>query len=268
MTNICFSESHVIGIAHALGDTSEGLKGAEIEYLLAVCKIADLEPAATKWIRLQNAFANDQNKRGHRKNILEFIRRAMKPERYVRDAHRYEPMRMNLNRALMFAGLVVTESGELLNAEPVTTLADAQRRAKQLRGDLVNRGVHPDVLAFCREELLADNYFHAVLEAVKSVMQKIRDRTGLTDDGSTLIDRALSGEPPMLAINSLSNDNEKSEQRGFANLIRGITGMFRNPTAHAPRLQWTMSKEDAEDLFSLLSLIHRRLDSAHMPPRV
>ena len=31
---------------------------------------------------------------------------------------------------------------------------------------LTTRGVHSDVLRFCREELLADNYFHAVLEAV------------------------------------------------------------------------------------------------------
>jgi uncharacterized protein (TIGR02391 family) len=78
----------------------------------------------------------------------------------------------------------------------------AQRRAQQLRGDLFSTGVHPDVLVFCREELLGDNYFHAVLEAVKSVLAKLRDRTGLTDDGNTLVDRALSGDPPMLAINA------------------------------------------------------------------
>ncbi len=50
------------------------------------------------------------------------------------------------------------------------------------------RGVHPDVLAFCRAELLADNYFHAVQEAVKSVGDKVRNKTGLTDDGGVLVD--------------------------------------------------------------------------------
>jgi hypothetical protein len=29
-----------------------------------------------------------------------------------------------------------------------------------------------------------------------------------------------------------------------------------------------MSQEDAEDLLSMASLIHRRLDAAHMPPRI
>jgi uncharacterized protein (TIGR02391 family) len=122
-------------------------------------------------------------------------------------------------------------------------------------------------LRFCREELLADNYFHAVLEAVKSVGEKIRDKTGLTDDGGTLIDRSLGGTPPMLAINTLLSESEISEQRGFANLVRGAFGMFRNPTAHAARITWDMSKEDAEDLSSVVSLIHRRLDKAVMPPR-
>ncbi len=44
--------------------------------------------------------------------------------------------------------------------------------------------------------------------------------------------------------------------------------MFRNPTAHEARINWDMKKEDAEDLLSLVSLIHRRIDAAVMPPRV
>jgi hypothetical protein len=38
--------------------------------------------------------------------------------------------------------------------------------------------------------------------------------------------------------------------------------------AHEARINWPMTKEDAEDLFSLVSLIHRRLDAARKPPRV
>jgi uncharacterized protein (TIGR02391 family) len=102
---------------------------------------------------------------------------------------------------------------------------------------------------------------------VKSVADKIRDRTGLGDDGNALVDRALTGDSPMLAINDLTNESERGEQRGFANLVRGTFGMFRNPTAHAPRIHWPMKKDDAEDLLSIVSLIHRRLDAAHMPPR-
>lgn len=41
-----------------------------------------------------------------------------------------------------------------------------------------------------------------------------------------------------------------------------------NPTAHAPRIHWALDKADAEDLLTLVSLIHRRLDAARVPPRV
>ncbi|WP_460077214.1 hypothetical protein [Roseibium sp. ROS1] len=43
------------------------------------------------------------------------------------------------------------------------TLSEASKCARQLREDLANWGVHPDALSFCREELLAANYFHAAL---------------------------------------------------------------------------------------------------------
>lgn len=262
-----FSQDQLEAIAGALGDTETGLTGPEIQYLIASSKMTDPGPM-TKRIRIYNAFADVQNTKRNRTNILEFIRLAMKPARYSRAPQRYEPMRALLNQALAFAGMVVDQTGELKIAEVAQTLPEAQRRARELRADLEGRGVHPDVLRFCRAELLADNYFHAVQEAVKSVADKIRTRTGLTDDGTALVDRALGGEPPLLAINPRRTASERSEQSGFANLVRGTFGMFRNPTAHDARIHWAMSKEDAEDLLTIVSLIHRRLDSAHMPPRV
>jgi len=263
-----FTQDQLQAIADALADTDDGLTGSEIAHLLETCRMRDIVPNHTKRHRLYNAFANDQNTRKNRTGILEFIRNAMKPARFSRCPERFEPMRQNLNRALSFAGAMVKESGELVSAEKATTLSEAQRRAQALRTDLIARGVHPDVLMFCREELLQQNHFHAVLEAVKSIADKLRRRTGLDADGGELVDRALTGDIPMLAINSLRSKSERDEQKGFANLLKGTFGMFRNPTAHEARINWDMKKEDAEDLLSLVSLIHRRIDAAVMPPRV
>ncbi len=191
----------------------------------------------------------------------------MKPERYVREPERFEPLRANLNRALAFVGLAVDATGLLTSAKQAHTLSEAAQRAQDLRADLTARGVHSDILRFCRAELVADNYFHAVLEATKSVADKLRYKTGLTEDGAALVDRALTGNPPMLAINPLSTESQKKEQSGFANLVKGTFGMFRNTTAHEARILWPMGKADAEDLLSLVSLIHRRLDAAVVPPR-
>ena len=263
-----FTQMQLQAIADALGDTSEGLTGSEIHHLLMTCKMMDIDPQATKRHRLYNAFVACQSALQDRRQILGFIRFAMKPEQYARDAGRYEPMRANLNRALAFAGLAVKESGELVSSEKASTLTEAQRRATDLRADLELRKVHPDVLRFCKEELLKDNYFHAVLEATKSVAEKLRIRTGLTDDGAVLVDRVLSGELPLLVINAFKSESEKSEQKGFANLVKGMFGMFRNTTAHAPKITWVVVKDDAEEVFTLLSLVHKRIDAATMPPRI
>lgn len=262
-----FSQSQLQAIADALGDTNEGLTGSEIGHCLTSCNMADPSAGMTKRLRLYNAFVVSQNARQERTAILAFIRKSMKPELYARQPERYEPMRANLNRALAFAGLAVEASGSIVPTEQAYTLTAAQQRAAELRTDLEVRNVHPDVLKFCREELLADNYFHAVLEAGKSVADKLRARTGLVDDGATLVDRALGGDPPMLAINPFTTETEKSEQRGFVNLVKGMFGMFRNPTAHAPRIIWAVERADAEEVLTLLSLIHKRIDGAHMPSR-
>ena len=259
-----FAQSELEAIAAALADTSEGLTGTEIGHILASLKIADPTPAMTKWKRLHNAFVERQNYSRNRRAILQFIREAMKPERYAKQPERFEPMRANLNRALAFSGIAVSATGELSPVARAETLTEAARRADELRADLTRRGVHADVLRFCSAELVADNYFHAVLEATKSIADKLRAKSGLTEDGAKLVDAALCGSAPRVAINDLLTDSERSEHSGFANLVKGTFGMFRNPTAHEARVLWAMSKEDAEDLLSLASLIHRRLDAAHL----
>ena len=258
-----FSQSELEAIAAALGDTSEGLTGSEIGHILATLKMADPTPEMTKWKRLHNAFVERQNYSQNRHAIVEFIRQAMKPERHVRQPERFEAMRANVNRALAFSGIAVQATGELLSVTRAETISEAQRRADELRADLTRRGVHADVLRFCRAELVADNYFHAVLEATKSIADKLRTKSGLSEDGAKLVDLALCGAAPRLAINDQITESQRSEQTGFANLVKGVFGMFRNPTAHEARVLWAMTKEGAEDLLSLASLIHRRLDAAH-----
>jgi len=66
------------------------------------------------------------------------------------------------------------------------------------------------VLAFCRAELLQQNYLHAVL--------------------------------PQVRFNALATEWERSEQTGIATLMKGLFNTFRNPAAHAPRVAWATSQ--------------------------
>ena len=265
-----FPPAELESVCRVLADTGSGLTGTEIGLLLAQLGTADPAPGITKWQRLLAALSQQQQRDGCGNHVLRFILEAMKPVRYVQKTDVFETRRVELNHVLIFTGIELGKDGQLRRREAVKTLAEAEERAGHLRAELLKRNVHPDVLRFCRAELLQDNYFHAVLEATKSVADKIRARTGLTGDGSELADEALAlGKVgmPFLAFNSLRTESEQMEQKGLLNLMKGLFGTFRNPTAHAPKISWNMTEQDALDLLTMASFLHRRLDSAARTPR-
>jgi uncharacterized protein (TIGR02391 family) len=70
----------------------------------------------------------------------------------------------------------------------------------------------------------------------------------------------------VLCLNLLRTESERSEQTGFMNLVIGLFGMYRNPTAHDPKVVRQAERPITElellDLFTTLSMVHRKLDSA------
>jgi len=92
-------------------------------------------------------------------------------------------------------------------------------------------------------------------EAAKSIPQRVRDMTGLAGDGQILYDQVFGTNQiaPMLLINDYRTDSDKSEHKGFKNLLIGIHGHYRNPRAHRTRYGTTEQLIDFYDLFGLLS---------------
>jgi|GEM_PF-3972775 len=79
----CFSPSHLEAACKVLADTTNGLKGDEIGYILADMHIPDQDQGMTKWNRLFNALAIVQNKHQVGNHLIMFINRAMSPVRYA-----------------------------------------------------------------------------------------------------------------------------------------------------------------------------------------
>jgi uncharacterized protein (TIGR02391 family) len=257
-------------ICDVLADTDTGLTGSEIAKLLRRLGIDDPMPAMTKRVRLFDALGRRQQADRSGNLVVAFICETMNPVRHTGSADYFERKRAELNEVLAFAGYELGEDGKLRVCQSAKTLTEAEARAGRLRAELRKRGVHADGLRFCRAEFVQGNCFHAVLEATKSVADKIRARTGLTGDAAELVDRAFGlGKVgmPFLAFNSLRTDTERSEHSGLMNLMKGVFGTFRNPTAHAPKISWNISEEDALDLLTMVSFLHRRLDAAARTPR-
>jgi uncharacterized protein (TIGR02391 family) len=257
-----FSSGQINHLAHLL----DGPTGSELRRDLDELRLP-IGGESTKWRMLRESFDLAQRRDGHGGSVLRFIQRALDPaeELAVGDLR---DLRTSINEILLLSGLRLQDDNTLVVGAVSRTADDARARADALRTKLAARHVHPDVLRYCRAELVQRNYFHAVLEASKSVSAKIRAMTGLTSDGGQLIDNAftLKTNMPPLAFNSLQTPSERSAHSGYAHFARGVVGAFRNPTAHDPKVEFALTEDDALDMLATISMVHRRLDQATMTP--
>ena len=249
-------------ISRTIGDTNDGLTGTEIGKLLVENNINDIDPLNTKWRRLNNAFINWQNSNQCSNHILKFIQSALSPVRYIGKEELFHFRRHEINKRLSFIGVELNERGKFQEVNRATTISEAQQRASHFKYKLEIRNVHLIIFEYCKPELLNENYFHSVFEAVKSIAERIRNMTGLYADGNALIETAFATSSPLIKINLLKNDTDRSEHLGLMNAIKGLFGIIRNPTAHEPKIKFTIEEDEALDLMIMVSYIHKRLDKA------
>lgn len=116
----------------------------------------------------------------------------MSPARYTSSPELFTRRQDGLNVALAFAGYAVNSKGQVIHTTPESTVEGALARAKRLNMALQSRGIHQEIFKYCKSELLQDNYFHAVLEAVKGLAERLRQMSGLGTDGADLVNAVFS----------------------------------------------------------------------------
>jgi uncharacterized protein (TIGR02391 family) len=257
-----FNENHLEQVARIIG---EEITGTQLTNIFNSCGIKDISGESTKWRRIYHSLLQRQRQDRCGNNVAAFIRAVMSPGRFINENQRFENARRELNAVISFDGLELNQQGNFRQVTAARTISEAEKRTQILTGKLQGRKVHPEALKFCKAELLQDNFFHAVFEATKSLAQRVRTLSGLQSDGAALVDEAFSLKKPLLAFNALQTETEKSEQAGFAMLLKGCFSAIRNPLAHEPKIMWK-GEDDAADYLTLISLFHRKLDEAVKVP--
>lgn len=174
---------------------------------------------------------------------IQLIIEAINPYRYLRNRESFAWRPENLNAALSLGGYYLRDDGKIGRTPKASTLDEALSRANRLKILLEQRTVHLKLLKFCQRELLEEKYFHAVFEAGKSVRQRLAEMSGGDGDGAELVDYALgmASGSPWVAVNRPVTKTEIGEQRDFANLLKDVFGMVRNPLAHNAKIEWDMN---------------------------
>lgn len=250
--------ANVTAISKVLG---ECVVGSDLARLFAASGLTDRSGESTKWRRIQWALDDSQTREGNANGVLVFIESIMSPAGFADRPSDYDEFRSRLNTILAFSGVTCGADGRCRSVAAAATLSDAEHRAQTLRARLQGRRIHPEVLKYCRADLMEEDYFTALFEAAKGLFQDIRDRSGLDSDGSKLIDAVFFGSHPALALNSLESETERNLQHGFGYLLKGLYSSIRNPRAHVPKILWE-TDDDAADVLTLISLLRRMLDEA------
>lgn len=266
MTNLrkCLSCNTLEMISNVLGDTDTGLTGSEIHRFLLQANLDDTTVEGVMLAKRKNLFnslANEQNKNKCSNNILRFISFVLSPSRFVNNETEFERLRGLINQQLAFVGYELQQNGKYKEVNIANTISEVQIKADNLKQEIEKRNGHPNILKYCTAELLENNYFHSVFEANKGLFSRIRELSGLDSDGNNLIEQVFSSNP-ILIINSFQIKSEKDEHTGFCNLLKGLCSMFRNTSAHEPKIEWNMIEQDALEILGTISYCHRRLDNA------
>lgn len=228
------------------------------------CGVTDTSNESTKWKRIYHTFLSRQELDGSSNAFLNFIKKSLKPVRFISGENgNYEEILMQVNRPLMLLGLQMTNEGKLIRVEAATSITEVERRTRSLVSELQKRHIHYDVIKCCKEEYLQENYFHAVFEAAKSLSEK----TGMLDDGTSLFNTAFSVNNPSLAINSLQTSSEWNIQNGLKEMLNGVTHMVRNVTAHELKIKWVVNAQEAIDILTTISFLHKQLDECFVVPQ-
>ncbi|MDA3948105.1 MAG: TIGR02391 family protein [Spirochaeta sp.] len=258
-----FDPGTVEAVAKVLGEAGTG---TDISRYFEANNMIDDSGESTKWRRINSVFLISQATTRSANQILAFIRSYLVPARFVGKRDEFEHHRGELNAVLILHGLEYGKDAQFRHTTQARTLDEAEARAQGVRNKLAPRNTHPEVYKYCQPELMQENYFHAVFEACKGLFQRIRDLSGIEADGTNLIDRVFSVEKPFLAFNTLQTETEKSEHKGFAQLLKGCSAAIRNPLAHGPKILW-QGENDAADYLTLISMLHRKLDQCVKVPQ-
>lgn len=253
-----FNQSSLTQLSTIIGEHLTGSKITDFFYQVGYNESSNI----TKRVRINNFFLKVQQQYKCSNKVLEFIQNVVNPVNYLNNHDGFLDLINQLNKVLSFSGLMINEKGQFIITSEATTINEAISKANNLRKILYDRNIHSDILKFCKPELIEENYFHAVFEATKSIADKLRNISGIQLDGNKLVYAIFDKGKPIVAINSLTSSSEINEQNGFKNLLLGIFSMFRNTMAHEAKIYWTISEQDAIDLLTTLSFIHRKLDNS------
>jgi len=122
--------------------------------------------------------------------------------------------------------------------------------------------LHPEISRHALQQYNNGHLRDAVLDSIIAVFDLIREKTGLKDDGESLIGKAFSLKNPYLILSEIDSESGQNDQKGFIQIFKGSYQGIRNPKAHS--LTHDLTPLKAAQYLVFASLLARRVDEANV----
>lgn len=110
--------------------------------------------------------------------------------------------------------------------------------------------LHPAIERAAGQLFRDGHYASAVEDAVKALNALVRLNSGIDDrDGTQLMEYVFNPKTPILKFNSLADQSDADEQRGFMMMFSGSVAGLRNPRAHK------IIKDDSEMALEFVAFV-------------
>ena len=162
-------------LCDVVAHTSQGLTKSELTVLLGQCGICAVDDGSSRsqwgytiglnkrdW--LYNCLATEINNSHSLSKVFSFLQAAFNPARYtsVDSRRQYRYLLEETNKILLFAGLLIDQSGRLKEVSQAHTLTEVDQRVNHLKKALYDRAIHSEVQKYCVEDYLRADYYDAV----------------------------------------------------------------------------------------------------------
>ena len=273
------NQQQLKSLCGVVAHTSEGLTKSELTTLLGQCGMCAVDDGSfrnqfgyttglSKRDWLYNCLVAEISKSKSFSRVFSFLQAALNHASYtsIDSRQKYRYLLEETNKILLFAGLSIDQSGRLVAVSQAETLTEIDQRVNHLKKALYDRAIHSEVQKCYIKDYLRADYYDAMFEAAKGSAECVRQISGLTTDGGTLFQTALSKNDPYIFFNAMKTDSERSEFTGLKELLEANFHLVRNPAAHTPKVNWKTDETKVLDILTLISFAHKYLDECHRMP--
>ncbi len=273
------NQQQLKSLCGVVAHTSEGLTKSELTTLLGQCGMCAVDDGSfrnqfgyttglSKRDWLYNCLVAEISKSKSFSRVFSFLQAALNHASYtsIDSRQKYRYLLEETNKILLFAGLSIDQSGRLVAVSQAETLTEIDQRVNHLKKALYDRAIHSEVQKCYIKDYLRADYYDAMFEAAKGSAECVRQISGLTTDGGTLFQTALSKNDPYIFFNAMKTDSERSEFTGLKELLESIFYLVQNHVAHTPKINWKTAETKALDILTLILFAHKCLDKCHRIP--